>query len=158
MLLPQFVWRAAELRRRGAAIEHALSGERQIVPLPVAEALEADARADLCLVTVRREQLAQVLPPLRAARDVDRIVFLVNHACGSEFLFEAVGRHRTILAFPGAAGSIEDGIDRYVEVREQPTVIETQAQDVGEILRSAGFRVSFVRDMGCVGTRCLLLR
>jgi len=139
--------RAAELRRSGAAIEQALSGKRQVVQLPVADALEAGARADLCLVTVRREQLPQVLPALRAARDVDRIVFLVNYACGSEFLFEALGRGRTVLAFPGAAGSIEDGVDRYVEVREQPTVVETQAKDVGRILRSAGFRVSFVRDM-----------
>jgi 2-dehydropantoate 2-reductase len=139
--------RAAELRCSGAAIEQALSGKRQVVQLPVADALEADARADLCLVTVRREQLPQVLPPLRAARDVDRIVFLVNHACGSEFLFEALGRGRTILAFPGAAGSIEYGVDRYVEVREQPTVVESRAQDVGHTLRRAGFRVAFVRDM-----------
>src|SRR6516225_1855727 len=121
--------RAAELRCSGAAIEQALSGKRQVVQLPVADSLETDARADLCLVTVRREQLPQVLPRLRAARDVDRIVFLVNYACGSEFLFEALGRGRTILAFPGAAGSIEDGVDRYLEVREQTTVVETQAQD-----------------------------
>ena len=139
--------RAGELGRSGAAIEQALSGKRQVIQLPVADALDVGARADLCLVTVRREQLPEVLPALRAARDVDRIVFLVNYACGSEFLFEALGRGRTILAFPGAAGSIEDGVDRYLEVREQPTVVETQAKDIGRILRSAGFRVSFVRDM-----------
>jgi 2-dehydropantoate 2-reductase len=103
--------------------------------------------ADLCLVTVRREQLPQVLPTLQLAQNVGRFVFLVNHACGSEFLWEPLGRGRTILGFPGAAGSIEDGIDWYVEVREQPTVIETRAQDVAKMLRSAGFRVSFVLDM-----------
>jgi 2-dehydropantoate 2-reductase len=139
--------RAAELRRAGAVIEDALSGERQVARLEVAEAVDAGAQADLCLVTVRREQLAQVLPGLRPASRILRILFFVNHACGSEFLFDAVGRGRTVLGFPGAAGSIEEGIDRYVEIREQPTVIESRAEDLGEILRRAGFRVSRVRDM-----------
>jgi 2-dehydropantoate 2-reductase len=139
--------RAAQLRRTGAAIEHALSGQRQVATLPIVESLDPNAQADLCLVTVRREQLEQVLPALRATADISRVLFFVNHACGSEFLFEALGHGRTILGFPGAAGSIEDGIDRYVEVREQPTVIESRADDLGEILRSAGFRVSLVRDM-----------
>ena len=139
--------RAARLRRTGAAIEHALSGRRQVARLRIVESLDPDAQADLCLVTVRREQLEQILPVLQATADIRRILFFVNHACGSEFLFEALGRARTVLGFPGAAGSIEDGIDRYVEVREQPTVIESRAGDLGSILRSAGFRVSLVRDM-----------
>jgi len=117
------------------------------MPLPVAETLQADARADLCLVTVRREQLTSVLPALREASGIDRVLFLVNHACGSEFLFDEIGRSRTILGFPGAAGSIECGVDRYVDVREQPTVIESTARDVGQVLRHAGFRVMLVRDM-----------
>ena len=138
--------RAAELRRFGAVVEHALSGERRIVTLPVVETLSAEKHGDLCLVTVRREQLAQVLPAIQAS-DFGKILFLVNHACGSEFLFAALGRGRTVLGFPGTAGSIEAGIDRYVDVREQPTVIETQARTVGEIIRGAGFTVKLVRDM-----------
>jgi 2-dehydropantoate 2-reductase len=139
--------RAAQLRRTGAVIEHALSGKRQVATLQVVESLGSDPRADLCLVTVRREQLEQVLPALQVTANIRRILFFVNHACGSEFLFEALGRVRTILGFPGFAGSIESGVDRYVEVREQPTVIESRARDLGETLRSAGFRVSLVRDM-----------
>ena len=137
--------RAAQLRRTGAVIEHALSGHRQVATLHVVESLDPDAQADLCLVTVRREHLEQILPVLQATADIARILILVNHACGSEFLFKALGRARTILGFPGAAGSIEDGIDRYVDVREQPTVIESR--DLAAILRSAGFRVSLVSDM-----------
>jgi 2-dehydropantoate 2-reductase len=128
-------------------IEHAQSGHRQVATLQVVESLDTEAQADLCLVTVRREQLEQVLPALQATAGLCRILFFVNHACGSEFLFEALGRARTILGFPGAAGSIESGVDRYIDVREQPTVIESRARDLGEILRSAGFRVSLVRDM-----------
>lgn len=139
--------RATELRNHGAIIEHALSGTRQVMQLPIAEQLNADVHADLCIVTVRREQLGSVLPALRAARDINRVVFMVNHACGSGLLLSALDRGRIVLGFPGAAGSIENGIDRYVEVAEQPTVLEATFPDVVAILRDAGFRVSSVRDM-----------
>src|SRR6516165_2819965 len=89
--------RAAELRSLGAIIEHALLGKRQVMRLSVAEELDADVGADLCLITVRREQLDSVLPALRAARGVRRALFMVNHACGSEFLFDALQRERTVL-------------------------------------------------------------
>jgi 2-dehydropantoate 2-reductase len=139
--------RAEELRDHGAIIEHALTGERQVVQLPLTEQLTADTHADLCLVTVRREQLEEALSELSAARQISRILFMVNHACGPSALYAAVGRQRTLLGFPGAAGSIENGVDRYVEIAEQPTVVESAAADVAKVLRSAGFRVALVSDM-----------
>lgn len=49
---------------------------------------------------------------------------------------------------PGrAAGGIEDGIDHYIEVAEQPTAIKAVAQDVAVIFRAADFKVSVVPDM-----------
>jgi 2-dehydropantoate 2-reductase len=136
-----------ELRSLGAIIQHALSGKRQVMRLPVAEELDPDVSADLCLITVRREQLNAVLAALRAAHGVGRALFMVNHACGSEFLFDVLQRERTVLGFPGAAGSVEDGVDRYVEVAEQPTVIDAKAPDLAQLLRGSGFRVSLEHDM-----------
>jgi len=49
---------------------------------------------------------------------------MVNHANGSEELLKALGRKRVVLALPGAAGSIEAEVDRYVEVSEQATFVE----------------------------------
>jgi hypothetical protein len=72
---------------------------------------------------------------------------MVNHACGSESLFAALGRERTVLAFPGAAGGIEDGVDRYVDIPEQPTIVEATAADVAHAFRDAGFRVATERDV-----------
>jgi len=138
--------RAEELRIHGAVIERALTGRRTKLTLPVAEELGAQ-EADLCLVTVRREQLEGVLPVLAEARGVARRIIMVNHACGSERLFDALGRERTILGFPGAAGGIEDGIVRYLEVAEQPTVLEGAARDVILVFEQAGFRVSAVGDV-----------
>ena len=139
--------RAEELRNHGAVIEHGLTGRREVEQLPVCERLNADMRANLCLITVRREQIDDVLPALCAADRIDRFLVMVNHACGSSALFAAVGRERIVLGFPGAAGGIENGVDRYVEVAEQRTVIESIAPDVAALLRTAGFQVDLAADM-----------
>ena len=96
---------------------------------------------------VRREQIDEVVPDLRAALGIERIVFMVNHANGSDHLFDALGRGRVVLGFPSAAGSIERGVDVYVDIAEQPTSMESTAPDIAAVLRSAGFRVKSVSDM-----------
>jgi 2-dehydropantoate 2-reductase len=139
--------RAEELRDQGAAIEEVLSRRTDNLRLPVVEGLAPDDHADLCLVAVRREQIAEALKVLAPASAIGRIVFMVNHANGSEGLFNALGRERVVLAFPGAAGCIEAAVDRYVEVREQLTAIESNARDVILLFRGAGIRVAPVGDM-----------
>jgi len=111
------------------------------------ESLQPDCSADLCLVTVRREQIEDVLPDLARATAIRRIVFLVNHANGSEDIFAVLGRSRTVLAFPGVAGSMEGGVVRYVEIRQQSTAVESDAPDVVSLFRQGGFRVTEVKDM-----------
>lgn len=139
--------RAAEVRGRGAVIEDALSGRDETVKLPVVEALAPETQADLCFITVRREQMMEVLPTCAAARDIKRFVFMVNHANGSDALIGTLGRDRVVIGFPGAAGGIENGVDYYVEVAEQATAIESIAPDVAAVLKGAGFRVELVGDM-----------
>lgn len=72
---------------------------------------------------------------------------MVNHANGSDHLFAALGRERVVLGFPSAAGGIENGVDVYVDVAEQPATLEHTALDIAAILRNAGFHVQLVIDM-----------
>jgi predicted dinucleotide-binding enzyme len=65
--------RAAELRRRVAHIEEALTSRTDTMQLPVKERLSPDVRADVCLVAVRREQISEVLPDLAAAVAIRRV-------------------------------------------------------------------------------------
>jgi len=139
--------RAAELRALGAVVKNATSGHVDSLPLPVIEHVSADTTADLCLLTVRREQIEEELPTLAAATGIMRCLILVNHANGSEPIFKALGRRRVVLGFPGAAGGMEGGVDRYIEVSEQPTVIESSAPEIAAVVRNAGFRVGLIRDM-----------
>ena len=138
--------RAAQLARCGAMIEDIRSGRGWRAELPVSETLEPDCAAELCLVTVRREQLETVLPIL-AATQIPRFVFLVNHANGSESLYEALGRKRVVSAFPGFSGGIENNVDHFVEIAEQATAVEAAAPDIVALFRAAGIRVRSIKDM-----------
>jgi 2-dehydropantoate 2-reductase len=139
--------RAEDLRRYGAGIQDALNGRADTVQLPIIERLPPDTRADFCLVAIRREQLLEVLPELAAARAISRIIFMVNHANGSEEIFKAVGRTRVVLAFPGAAGSVAGRVVRYTEVSEQPTAVDASARDVISLFRGADFLVAGIANM-----------
>lgn len=52
--------RAAELRGRGAAIRAALTCRSDVAKLLVVDRLTPDTFADVCIVTVRREQMDDV--------------------------------------------------------------------------------------------------
>lgn len=139
--------RARELKQRGATIQDAKTMRICTQELPVLERLPSDFAADICLVTVRREQIEAVLPDLSQATAIPRIVFLVNHANGSDHLLTLLGRSRMVLAFPGIAGARKDGLIQYLDIPQQHTVVEEGAKDVLSLFREAGFPVSIVRDM-----------
>ncbi len=139
--------RAAELRQSGAAIDNARNGRRETANVRVTDELTPQTIAELCFVTVRREQIQDALAVCAAGRRIGSFVFMVNHANGSTELYNAIGRGRVIIGFPGMAGGIENGVVQYVEVAEQPTAIESAAPDVAALLKSAEFRVALVRDM-----------
>jgi ketopantoate reductase len=130
----------------GAIIEDIRSGRRWRAELPVSEKLEPDCAAELCLVTVLREQLESALP-IFAATQIPRFVFLVNHANGSESLYEALGRKRVVSAFPGFSGGIENNVGYFVEISEQATAVEASAPDIIALFRAAGIRVRSIKDM-----------
>jgi 2-dehydropantoate 2-reductase len=139
--------RAAELRQEGATILDAETSLTHTRVLPVLEKLPPDFAADMCLVTVRRDQIETILPDLVKAIAIPQVVLLGNHANRTEHLLTVLGRPRTVIAFPGVAGYREGGIIRYLDIPQQHTVVEERAPNVGSFFREAGFRVDSVRDM-----------
>jgi hypothetical protein len=115
--------------------------------LPVLDRLPADFAADMCLVTVRREQIESVLADLVRAPAIPQFVFLGNYANVSSKLLTILGRSRTVLAFPGIAGYRDGGIIRYSDIPQQHTAVEASAQNVVDCFRQSGFRVDRVPDM-----------
>ena len=139
--------RAAELRREGATIQDVRAPLIRTQALPVLEKLPPDFVADMCLVTVRRDQIEAVLPDLVKASAIPQLVLMGNHANRTDHLRAVLGRSRTVVAFPGIAGYREGGIVRYLDIPQQHTAVEERAPEVGSLFREAGFRVDSVRDM-----------
>ena len=128
-----------ETSSSGATVQEAETSRIYTKLLPVLESLPRDFSADFCLVTVRREQIEAVLPGLVEAVAIRRIVFLGNHAYGSDNLLAIPGRSRTVLAFPGIAGYKDGDMIRYVDIPQQHTAVEERAQDVASLSEEPAF-------------------
>src|SRR4051794_17289583 len=109
-----------------------------------------DAPFDAVFITVRRDQLAEVLPVIAELR-ADRIVFMLNQGADLEHLRTQVGAARTVFAFPGVGGQrIDGGAIRYLEISQQKTTVEQHdgvETPVADLLRSAGFALDLCPNM-----------
>ena len=125
--------RAAQLLGGGLVLRGALGDRTLRIRRPVVVGrLEPDDRFDLCIVTVRREQVEAIVPTLVASA-IPLIAFMHNHADGSQSLASRIGPERTVIAFPGAGGTIgPDGVVRYALVAEQPTMIGTPTKSTAK--------------------------
>jgi 2-dehydropantoate 2-reductase len=146
--------RFADLRAHGVILEDLIAKRRSVTSVPVVDTLAPDDAYDLVMVPVRREQIASVLPALAVARRVPTILFLHNHAGGTEQLNAAVGRERVLLGFPGAAGSLDGFAVKYLLIPQQPTTlgeidgaVSARVQHIAEVLRAAGFPVAISQNM-----------
>ena len=145
--------RALQLRSSGFLLQGAVGDPDVRLAHPaVVESLEPTDHYDICLVTVRREQIDAVLPTLERST-VSQVAFMHNHASGSQTLMHQVGERRTIIAFPGAGGSLaQDGVVRYALISEQPTMVGRFGRNLEgadlilKTFRSAGLSVCAVTD------------
>jgi 2-dehydropantoate 2-reductase len=123
---------------------------RVVTTVPADTASPQGAAFDVVLVTVRRDQVAELAPQLGRV-PAQRVVFLLNQSTGLERLREQAGPERTLFGFPGVAGYRSgDAEVTYLEVPQQKTTIEGRAgreAPVVELLRSAALPVEVSADM-----------
>ena len=118
-------------------------------PVRVVDSPLGEPVPDIVLVTVRRDQLEDVIPAV-ADLPAGRVVFLLNLPGALEVVRERVGAHRTVFAFPGVGGRRQaDGTIDYVEVPQQKTTVEGRGLEapIVDVLKSAGFPVETTSDM-----------
>ena len=143
--------RLAALTASGVQLEHALTGVRETIPVPVTGVVDADGDYDAVLVFVRADQLGEAARSLGDRRVSRSILFMVNNPGGHEMLSRAVGQDRLMLGFPGAGGYRHADIVTYVVLPRliQPTTLgepdgthTARLRDLRVELRSAGFPVA----------------
>jgi 2-dehydropantoate 2-reductase len=148
--------RLADLQKHGVVLEHALSGVQEVTDVAVVEHLAPDDAYDYVIVLVRKNQVDSVLPILAANHAASNILFMVNNALGYDRWMEAVGRNRLLVGFPGAGGTREGHVVRYIVISglSQPSTFgqvdagkTERLVDIVAAIKRAGFPVTICRNM-----------
>jgi 2-dehydropantoate 2-reductase len=123
---------------------------RDPVRVEVTGKVGPDRSFELVLVTVRRDQVEEILPAL-AGLQASHVVMMQNNSLDLARIADIAGRDRTLFGFPGLGGyRREDGAISYIEIPQQPTTLGRHAGQeaiVAEIFKSAGFAVATTADM-----------
>ena len=145
--------RLADIRRYGLVLENVVTNIRSNIAVEAIERLGADDQYDLALITVRRDQLADLMPDLVANRGVPTLMFMLNNPIGLTRLMGALGS-RLMLGFPGAGGTLDGNVVRYAIIAQQPTMLgepdgkrSPRLSTVEEAFRSSGFKTRTTSDM-----------
>ena len=146
--------RLADIRRYGLSLENVVTGSRLTTLVDATERLAPEDRYDVALITVRRDQLASVIPALQANRSIPTMLFMLNNPVGSSDPARALGQGRVLLGFPGAGGMLDGQVVRYSLISQQPTTLgevngrsSERARGLAGALKAAGFRTTISGDM-----------
>ncbi len=148
--------RFKDIREHGIVLEHALTGKKELVALPVVEHLHENDAYDLIVVLVRKNQVASTLPTLAANKATPNILFMVNNPSGYAVWANAVGPERLVLGFAGAGGTRVGNVVRYVVVSRflQPTTFgeldgstSSRLKEIMQIFSRAGFPTASTPEM-----------
>jgi 2-dehydropantoate 2-reductase len=146
--------RHRDLVEHGVVLEIFDTQERRTVPVRVVDRMPRDARFDVCLVLVRKTQLAEALPVLATGTGVAAFLFMVNTAEGPQAMIDAVGRERVLLGFANAGGERDGHLVRVMEAKRKGVTLgeldgirSERLERVASAFRDAGFRVDFSADM-----------
>ena len=124
--------------------------QRVPVRVEVTGEVGPDRSFELTLVTVRRDQVDEILPAL-AGLPARLVVMMQNNSLDLAHVSDIVGHDRTLFGFPGVGGyRRDDGAISYIEIPQQPTTLGRQqdGEDIaGAVFRSAGFAVSTTADI-----------
>lgn len=148
--------RLAALTAGGVQLEHALSGKKETVRVPLVEALDESTAYDLILVLVRADQLDSAARALGKHQASTSLLFMVNNPTGYAAVAGMVGADRVMLGFAGAAGYRDGDLVKYVVLPgllQRTTIGEPDGRETGRLkqaqaaFRSAGFPVALNRTM-----------
>lgn len=146
--------RLVDVQQHGLVLENVLSGRRSTTRVGVVEQLAREDGYDWVMVLMRKNQVDSILPLLGAHRHTPNVAFLHNNAAGHEDIAAALGTNRVLLGFPGAGGTIEDGVVKYLLIPQQKTTLgeldgkrTPRLHEFAQALQRAGFAVSVSSNM-----------
>lgn len=144
--------RYRDLVEHGVVLEDFASGTRTVSRLPIVEAVDGREAFDVCIVLVRKTQLAGALGVLAGLGGVRAFLFMVNTAEGPEAMIDAVGLERVLLGFANAGGERDGHVVRFMVAEGKGVTLgeldgseSHRLRAVAAAFRDAGFGVSLSR-------------
>jgi 2-dehydropantoate 2-reductase len=142
------------LKQNGVTIKEAVSGKRTVSKVPLTSELKADDFYDLIILTVRLDQLETIVPILNNNHQCPLVMTLLNNPENPAVLAEKLKEKHLILGFPGEAGTYQNNIVNYIQIKQQKTTIgeisgETSGclKEIKTVFKKAGFKMSLSADM-----------
>ena len=146
--------RYRDLVEHGIVLEVFDTQERRTTRVRAIDTMPTEERFDLCLVLVRKTQLAEALPTLATGAGVAAFLFMVNTTEGPQAMIDAVGRERVLLGFANAGGERVDHVVRVMEAKRKGVTLgeldgarSERLERIAGAFRDAGFGVEFSADM-----------
>lgn len=140
--------RYEEISRNGVTINNTSTSGQITCNIRVIRELSSTDRYDLIIVTVRLDQVGEVIPILKQNEVCPLVLFMLNNPEGMNHWRTELHPKHILLGFPGVAGvNLGNRID-YIQIRQQPTTIgeidrkiTNHLKKIKDILKKAGFQV-----------------
>jgi 2-dehydropantoate 2-reductase len=115
--------RLADIRRYGLVLDDIVGHGRSTTRVDTIERVDPNDQYDIALISVRRDQVASVVPEFTTNHRIPILIFMLNNPTGTTDLAQALGRDRVLLGFPGAGGTRDGHVVRYAMIAQQPTTL-----------------------------------
>lgn len=142
------------LKTNGITLKNCISGKQIKLHAPLVTSLEENDFYDLVIVTVRLDQLDEVMPVLKKNNAIKNVMFMMNIPEKTAFLSNVLSSKNIILAFPGIGGTEKDNVIEYIDIKQQKTTIggipgssSILLNDIKAAFESANFDVAICNDM-----------
>jgi len=143
-----------DLQAHGIVLEYFDTGMQTTTRVGTLDAMPVDERFDVCLVAVRKTQLADALPVLATNPRIPSFLFMLNTAEGPQAMIDALGRERVMLGFANAGGERDGHLVRLmvakgkaVRMGELDGVRSERLLRIGTAFQDGGFQVAFNHHM-----------
>jgi 2-dehydropantoate 2-reductase len=147
--------RLNDIRAHGLVLEDGLTGSRTTTHVNTVDRLAPEDAYDLVVVLMGKHQVASILPALATNSHTPNVLFMHNSAAGPDELTAALGRARAMLGFPGAGGTLQGHVVRYLLISQQPTMLgevdgstTPRLRQLVSAFKEAGLPVAISPNMG----------
>lgn len=142
------------LKNNGVTLNNVQTKEEINVQVPITRELTESDYYDLIIVTVRLDQLDDIMKNLRANRNCSTILFMLNNPKGVQNLEKDLPNKKILLGFPGVGGTRQGEKINYIQIKEQKTtfgdfdgLISEATKQLQRILEKADFKVAIENQM-----------